>query len=193
MQNNQLPTFFSTKSALRKWFEKNHSSAKELLVGFYKVNSKKPSITWSESVDEAICFGWIDGVRKSIDDESYCIRFTPRKPGSIWSGINIKKVETLSKQGLMHPAGLDAFAKRKENKSRIYAYEKEPVSLPHDFLKKFMANKKAWKYFQSMAPSYQKSCIHWITSAKQDATKTKRLEELIRDSEAERKIKRLSY
>lgn len=193
MQNNQSPTFFSTKSDLRKWFKKNHQTAKELLVGFYKVGSKKPSITWSESVDEAICFGWIDGVRKSIDQESYCIRFTPRKPGSIWSAINIQKVETLSKQGLMHASGIAAFEKRQENKSRIYSYEKKPASLPEDFLKKFMANKKAWKYFQSMAPSYQKVCIHWVISAKQEATKTKRLEELIRDSEAERKIKPLSY
>ena len=190
---NQPPTFFSTKSEFRKWFEKNHSSAKELLVGFYKVNSKKPSITWSESVDEAICFGWIDGVRRSIDDESYSIRFTPRKPGSIWSAINIKKVETLSKQGLMHPSGLAAFAKRKENKSRIYSYEKEPASLPKDFLKKFKDNKKAWNFFQSMSPSYRNSCIHWIIDAKQDATKAKRLEEVIRDSEAGSKIKRLSY
>lgn len=174
-------------------FEKNHHSAKELLAGFYKVGTKKPCITWSESVDEASCFGWIDGVRKSIDEESYCIRFTPRKSGSIWSDINIKKVEILSKQGLMHSSGLGAFSRRQENKSRIYSYEKEPSSLPKDFLKQFKANKKAWKYFQSMAPTYQKSCIHWIIDAKQEATKLKRLEELIRDSEAERKIKRLSY
>jgi uncharacterized protein YdeI (YjbR/CyaY-like superfamily) len=193
IQNNLSPTFFATKSELRKWFEKNHQKAKELLVGFYKVGTKKPSITWSESVDEAICFGWIDGVRKSIDADSYCIRFTPRKPGSIWSAINIKKVEALSKQGLMQASGLEAFSKRQEHKSRIYSYEKESSSLPEDFLKKFKANKKAWNYFQSMAPSYQKTCIHWVTSAKQDATKTKRLEELIRDSGAERKIKLLSY
>lgn len=193
MQINHSPTFFSSKSALRKWFEKNHDKATELLVGFYKVTSKKPSISWSESVDEAICFGWIDGVRKSIDDESYCIRFTPRRPGSIWSAININKVEMLSKQGLMNVSGIEAFEKRQENKSRIYSYEKEPSSLPEDFLKKFKAHKKAWEFFQSMAPSYQKICIHWITGARQDATKIKRLEELIHDSEAGRKIKRLRY
>lgn len=122
-------------------FEKNHHSAKELLAGFYKVGTKKPCITWSESVDEASCFGWIDGVRKSIDEESYCIRFTPRKSGSIWSDINIKKVEILSKQGLMHSSGLGAFSRRQENKSRIYSYEKEPSSLPKDFLKQFKAKK----------------------------------------------------
>lgn len=163
------------------------------MVGFYKVKSGKQSITWSESVDEAICFGWIDGVRKSIDDQSYCIRFTPRKSKSIWSAVNIKKVEELSKQGLMHVSGLDAFAKREEKKSRIYSYEKEPSVLSDDSLKIFLSNKKAWKFFKSMAPSYQTTCIHRVMSAKQEITKSKRLEELINDSEAGRKIKRLNY
>lgn len=192
-ENKTAPTFFATKSELRKWFENNHETEKEFLVGFYKTGTKKQSISWSESVDEAICFGWIDGIRKSIDEESYCIRFSPRKPGSIWSDINIKKVETLSKQGLMKPSGLAAFSKRKEHKSRIYSYENEPSVLPDTFLKKFKANKKAWKYFQSMAPSYQKSCIHWITTAKQEATQIKRMEELIKDSENQTKIKLLNY
>ena len=188
-----MPTFFPTQSAFRKWLEKNHDKEKELLVGFYKVSCGKQSITWSESVDEAICFGWIDGVRKSIDEESYSIRFTPRKPTSIWSAINIKKVEELSQKGLMHPAGLAAFAKRKENKSRIYSYEKEAAVLRNDFMKKFKANKKAWKFFQSMAPSYQRTAIHLVMNAKQEITKIKRLDELIKDSEAERKIKSLNY
>ena len=165
----------------------------ELIVGFYKVSSNKPSITWSESVDQAICFGWIDGVRKSIDDESYCIRFTPRKPTSIWSAINIKKVEELSKKGLIHPAGIEAFKKRKENKSRIYSYEKEAVVLQKDFEKKFKANKKAWQFFNNMASSYTRTAIHWVMSAKREETKHKRLEELIKDSEQGRKIKRLNY
>jgi uncharacterized protein YdeI (YjbR/CyaY-like superfamily) len=193
MQNNQAPTFFATKSALRKWFEKNHSSAKELLIGFYKVSSKKQSITWSESVDEAICFGWIDGVRKSIDGETYCIRFTPRKPGSIWSAINIKKVEMLSKQGLMHPSGLEAFSKRKENKSRIYSYEKAPAILPKEFENIFKSNKKAWQFFKTMPPSYCRTAIHLVVSAKKEETRLRRLKELIAASENERKIKSLSY
>lgn len=193
MTEKTAPLFFPAQSSFRKWLEKNHDKAAELLVGFYKVNSGKPSMTWSGSVDEAICFGWIDGVRKSIDHESYCIRFTPRKPGSIWSAINIQKVETLSKQGLMHASGIAAFEKRQENKSRIYSYEKEPSTWPKDFFKKFTANKKAWKFFQTMPKSYQNQCIHWIITAKQDSTKIKRLEELIRDSEAERRIKRLRY
>lgn len=191
--DSMQPTFFSNSKDFRKWFEKNHEKSKELLVGFYKVTSGKKSITWRESVDEAICFGWIDGVRKSIDSESYCIRFTPRKPGSIWSAINIKKVEELTKKELMHPSGHSAFSKRKESKSRIYSYEKEPETLSPGFLKKFKANKNEWVFFQSMAPSYQRTCVHWIMTAKQEATKMKRLEELINDSTMERKIKRLNY
>lgn len=191
--DSMQPTFFSNSKDFRKWFEKNHQKAKELLVGFYKVTSGKKSITWPESVDEAICFGWIDGVRKSIDSESYFIRFTPRKPGSIWSAINIKKVEELTKKGLMYHAGHMAFSKRQEKKSAIYSYEKEPETLSPEFLKKLKANKKAWKYFQSMAPSYQRTCVHWIMTAKQEITKTKRLDELIKDSGLERKIKRLNY
>ncbi len=187
------PTFFSTQAAFRKWLEKNHEKTGELLVGFYKVNSGKPSMTWSESVDEAICFGWIDGIRRSIDEESYSIRFTPRKSTSIWSAINIKKVEELTKKKLMDPAGINAFSKRKEHKSRIYSYEKEAENLSDEFLGKFKLNKKAWTFFQSMAPSYQRTAIHWVMSAKQESTKIKRLTELINDSNAERKIKSLNY
>jgi uncharacterized protein YdeI (YjbR/CyaY-like superfamily) len=193
MNEKKAPKFFTTKSSFRNWLEKNHDKATELLVGFYKVNSGKQSITWSESVDEAICFGWIDGIRKSIDTESYCIRFTPRNPRSIWSAINIQKVENLSKQGLMHPAGIAAFQKRDEKKSAIYSYEKSPEKLSDDFSKKFKSNKKAWNFFQSMAPSYQRTAVHWVMNAKQESTKLKRLDELINDSEAKRKIKSLNY
>jgi uncharacterized protein YdeI (YjbR/CyaY-like superfamily) len=193
MEKLNRPTFFRTPASFRKWLEKNHDKAKELLVGFYKVSSGKQSMTWSKSVDEAICFGWIDGIRKSIDAESYSIRFTPRKPGSIWSAINIQKVETLSKQGLMHPSGMAVFEKREEKKSAIYSYEKAPEKLSGDFLKKFKSNKRAWKFFQSMAPSYRRTAIHWVMNAKQESTKSKRLNELINDSEAERKIKALNY
>lgn len=183
------PTYFPTPDSFRKWLSKNHLKEKELLVGFYKTKSGHQGITWSESVDEALCFGWIDGIRKSIDDKSYCIRFTPRKPNSIWSAINIRKAEELTKKKLMFPAGIEAFLRRTENKSRIYAYEKEAEILPDSFMKIFMVNKKAWKNFQSMAPWYQRTVIHWVISAKQEITKKKRLEELIKDSEAGRKIK----
>ena len=193
VKNLSEPVFFPTPLAFRNWLEKNYDKATELLVGFYKTGSGKASISWSESVDVAICFGWIDGIRKSIDDESYSIRFTPRKPKSIWSAVNIRKVEELTRQGLMHPAGLAAFSKREESKSRVYAYEKEATILSEDFLKQFTSNKKAWNYFKSMPPSYQKTAIHWVMDAKQEITKEKRLKELIEDSQAERKIKRLSY
>lgn len=178
------PTFFENSSQFRKWLIKNHDKESELLVGFYKVNSGKLNMTWPDSVDVALCFGWIDGVRKSIDDASYQIRFTKRKPNSIWSAVNIKKVEELNKKGLMQPPGLAAFEKRKEQKSKIYSYEKEATKFSDEFLKILKSHKKAWNYFNSLAPSYQKVSTHWVMSAKQDSTKTKRLNELIRDSEA---------
>ena len=187
------PVFFESQFEFRKWLERNHDTATELFVGFYKVNSGKQNMTWSQSVDQAICFGWIDGVRKSIDNDSYLIRFTPRKPNSIWSAVNIKKVEELTIQGLMAPSGLASFNLREAQRSKIYSYEKENVHLSDDFETKFKANHKAWTFFQSLPNSYQKPAIHWIMSAKQDAIRLKRLEELITDSEAGRKIKRLNY
>ena len=177
-----MPTFFTNQSDFRKWLQKNHKTKTELLVGFYKVASGKPSMTWPQSVDEALCFGWIDGVRKSIDKESYQIRFTQRKPTSIWSAINIKKVGELKKQGLMQPAGLASFEKRMESKSKIYSYEKDEAELSQDFKKQFKANKKAWDYFQALAPSYKTVSIHWVMRAKQEATRVKRLKKLIADS-----------
>jgi uncharacterized protein YdeI (YjbR/CyaY-like superfamily) len=179
-----IPTFFAKQSDFRKWLQKNHKRKTELLVGFYKVGSGKPSTTWSQSVDEALCFGWIDGVRKSIDKDRYQIRFTQRKSTSIWSAINIRKMEELTRQGLMKPAGLASFEKRTERKSKIYSYEKEEVALASDFKKQFKANKKAWDYFQSLAPSYRKVSAHWVMSAKQETTQIKRLNQLISDSAA---------
>ena len=158
------------------------------MVGFYKIGSGKPSLTWPQSVDEALCFGWIDGVRKSIDGESYCIRFTPRRANSIWSAVNIKKVAELTQQGLMQPAGLAAFGKRQESKSEIYAYEKQPAKLDDNFAKEFQASEKAWAFFQAQAPSYQKIAIHWVMSAKQEATRIRRLEKLITVSAARKRL-----
>ena len=150
-------------------------------------------MTWPQSVDEALCFGWIDGIRRSINEESYCIRFTPRKAGSTWSAVNIKKMELLTKAGLMRPAGLVAFAKRSAEKSAIYSYEKQPVKLDSNFEKQFKSNKKAWKYFHSLPPSYQRTAINWVMSAKQEATRIKRMQTLIEDSELQQKIKPLRY
>ena len=185
--------FFPTQKHLRKWFEKNHKKEKELFVGYYKVSSGKLSVTWSESVDEALCFGWIDGIRKSIDEESYCIRFTQRKPTSNWSAINIKKVEDLTKLGLMKPEGLKAFGYRKEGNSKIYAYENPKVEFDKSFEKTFKANKKAWAFYQTTTPTYRKVTTRWVMSAKQESTKLKRLNELINDCSLGKNIKAMSY
>ena len=182
------PTFFSSQEKFRAWLEKHYQTETELLVGFYKVNSKKPSMPWSESVDQALCFGWIDGIRKSINEESYSIRFTPRKKTSIWSAINIKKVEELTKAGLMTEEGLKAFDLRSEERSRIYSHEKEPSFLTHDFEEQFKANKAAWDYFNQQAPSYKKVIIHWIMSAKQEKTKISRLEKAINISSEQKRM-----
>jgi len=187
------PRFFPNPSVLRKWFEENHLTETELLIGFYKVGSGKASVTWGESVDEALCFGWIDGVRKSIDKGSYCIRFTNRKAGSIWSAINIRKVKELKQKGLMHPKGLAAFDKKKDHKSEIYAYENEALKLSTAFQKKFKANKTAWASFCSMPPSYQRTAIYRVMSAKQEDTRVRRLDALIHDSESGLRIKALRY
>ncbi|MCC9070432.1 YdeI/OmpD-associated family protein [Flavobacterium sp. F-65] len=179
-----IALFFENQSEFRKWLIINHQLETELLVGFHKINSNKPSMTWSQSVDQALCFGWIDGVRRSIDKDSYSIRFTPRKSTSIWSAINIQKIEDLTQQGLMQPAGLASFKLRKEDKSRIYTHEIAEVHFTEEFEKIFKANKKAWDYFQNLAPSYKKVSKNWVMSAKQEATRIKRLNELITDSEA---------
>jgi len=176
------PKFFPTPSAFRKWLAANHAKSTELVVGFYKKGSGKPSITWPESVDEALCFGWIDGVRNSIDEESYRIRFTPRKPSSVWSAVNIRNVERLIKEKRMQPAGLKAFEARKENRSGIYAYEQRSPELIEPYAGIFKQNKAAWKFFQAQPPYYRKTMNWWIVSAKQEGTRSKRLDKLIEES-----------
>jgi uncharacterized protein YdeI (YjbR/CyaY-like superfamily) len=186
------PIFFSSAADFRKWLDKHHTKEKEVLAGFYKTGSGKPSMTWSESVDQALCYGWIDGVRRSIDGERYCIRFTPRKENSNWSAINIKKITQLKKQGLMKPAGLSVFAKRKESRSRIYSYEKDPVTLAPEFEKAFKADEKAWTFFQKQPPSYRTPALNWVMSAKQEATRKRRFETLVNDSREGRRLKHLN-
>ena len=176
------PTFFKTQPDFRRWFEKHHDTSKELLVGFYKKSSGRASITWPESVDEALCFGWIDGIRRSIDDISYTIRFTPRKPTSTWSVINIRRAQELIDQGLMRPGGLRAFQLRKENKSGIYSYEQRSEKLPEPYEKEIKRNKTAWAFFQAQSPWYRKTVGWWVVSAKKEETRLKRLATLIEDS-----------
>lgn len=182
------PYFFRNPYEFRAWLEQNHRSVTELWVGYHRVETGKAGMTWPESVDQALCFGWIDGIRKKIDDERYCIRFTPRKPDSTWSRINISKVEEMTRQGLMFPAGLEAFNLRKENKSGIYSFENEIKDLPDEYAEIFKKNKSAWEFYSAQPPSYRKTMTHWILSAKQEATKIKRLEKLISESGAQRRI-----
>jgi uncharacterized protein YdeI (YjbR/CyaY-like superfamily) len=182
------PRFFATPAAFRQWFERNHDGTQELWVGFYKKGSGKPSITWPEAVDEALCFGWIDGVRKSIDEESYMIRFSPRKKRSAWSAVNIRRGKELIEMGRMTPAGLDAFEKRSEELSEIYSYERKNAVLPRKFEKQIRANKKAWAFFADQPASYRKAVTWWIISAKKEETQLKRLAKLIEDSENKRTV-----
>lgn len=174
------PHFFATPQAFRAWLEAHASTAAQVLVGFYKVDTGRPSMRWSESVDEALCFGWIDGVRKRIDDASYSIRFTPRKPTSIWSAINIAKFEQLQAQGRMTPAGAAAFAHRQAAKSAIYSYEQDSVAeLSAAELRAFRRNKTAWTYFEAAPPGYRKQMLHRIISAKRAETRAARLAKLV--------------
>jgi len=182
------PIFFSSQSEFRTWLEENNQKEKEILVGFYKVSSGKNTMTWSQSVDQALCFGWIDGIRKSVDDDSYCIRFTPRKPGSNWSKINIRKVEELTRQGLMKPEGIKAFGHRKEERSGIYSFEQSVRELPEACIRKFKTHKKAWDFFSSQPPSYRKLAAYWINSAKQETTRLSRLEKTIAESGEQKRL-----
>ncbi|ANY69533.1 bacteriocin-protection protein [Paenibacillus sp. BIHB 4019] len=176
--------FFESPAEWRSWLEQNHEQETMLWVGFRKKSSGKRSMSWPESVDEALCFGWIDGIRKSIDEESYKIRFTPRKKGSIWSAVNMQRVPELTAGGLMHPAGLAAYERRKEAKSAVYAYEQKPehIALAPAEEAAFREQEAAWSYFQKQRATYQKSALWWVISAKKEETRSKRLRTLIDDS-----------
>lgn len=175
--------FFRTPQDFRKWLERNHAKVKELWVGYYKKDSGKVSITWPESVDEALCYGWIDGIRKSIDDKSYMNRFTPRRPDSIWSDINTKRVAELKKQGRMTPAGLAAFSLRDPKRSGRYSFENVPASFDRELARNFQARKDAWKFFEKQPPSFRRKSVFWVMSAKQPETRARRLAKLIESCE----------
>lgn len=182
-------TFFATAADFRAWLEKHHESASELVVGFRKVGSGMASMTWSESVDEALCFGWIDGVRRRIDDTSYSIRFTPRRRGSNWSAVNLEKVKSLIAEGRMRPAGLRAYESRDEKKCEVYSFERErPAELERTELLVFRKNKPAWAYFQSTPPGYRKTILHWIVSAKRPETRSRRFAQLVQACSEQRRI-----
>jgi uncharacterized protein YdeI (YjbR/CyaY-like superfamily) len=185
--------YFSSPAEWRAWLERHHASANEVFVGYWKKATAKPSLTWSQAVDEALCFGWIDGVLRGVDDERHIQRFTPRKPTSNWSAINIAKVERLRAEGRMRPAGEAAFARRRDDRSAIYSYEqrRNPALEPEEEAA-FKADAAAWEYFMSRPPSYRKPALWWVISAKKPETRARRLQTLIADSAAGRPIKQLT-
>jgi uncharacterized protein YdeI (YjbR/CyaY-like superfamily) len=183
------PIFFASPAEFRAWLEAHHATETELMVGFYKKATGKPTMTWSESVDQALCFGWIDGVRRSLDEDRYVMRFTPRKLRSNWSKINIAKVAELTAQGLMMPAGRRAFEQREDARSGVYSFEQEqPQELPPEYVARFQGNPTAWDLFQQQPPGYRRTATHWVMSAKREETRLKRLATLIGDSANGRRI-----
>lgn len=186
-------TFFEVPEDFRAWLAENHASAAQLLVGFRKKGTGRPSITWPESVDEALCFGWIDGVRKGIDAESYTIRFTPRKKGSVWSAVNIARVRTLTELGRMQPAGLAAFEARREDRSGIYSHEQGDVEMPEPYLRLLRDNPTAWAYFEEQAASYRKAVNWWVAGAKKEETRRRRLDSLISYSARGERVPQFSW
>jgi uncharacterized protein YdeI (YjbR/CyaY-like superfamily) len=181
--------FFPDAPAFRRWLEAHATTASELRLAYYKVASGRPSLTWPESIDEALCFGWIDGVRRSIDAVSYEVRFTPRRPGSIWSAVNIDRVSALTAAGRMTPAGLAAFALRDEARSRVYSFErKQTPELNAEERARFRKDAAGWRYFEALPPGYRRTLLHWITSAKLPATRARRLERFITACRAGKRI-----
>ena len=187
------PRFFATPGRWRDWLERHHATAPELWVGFYKRDTGRPSITWPESVDQALCFGWIDGVRRRLDDERYVIRFTPRRKGSTWSNVNLARVKELTRLGVMRPAGTLAHASRAPAKTGVYSYEqRKKAKLPAELAVKLERNRKAWTFFQAQPPWYRQLTVWWIVSAKKEETRERRLATLIADSAAGRAIRQLA-
>jgi uncharacterized protein YdeI (YjbR/CyaY-like superfamily) len=183
MPPTNAPTFFATPARFRAWLARNGDKVAVLNVGFYKVGTGRPSITWPESVDEALCYGWIDGVRRRIDDDAYQVRFSPRRKGSVWSAINIGRAQELIAAGRMRPQGLRAYEQRVERRSRIYSYEAgRTAELTDEELRRFRRNKQAWRWFERQAPGHRRLMLHWIASAKQPETRARRLARLIESS-----------
>jgi uncharacterized protein YdeI (YjbR/CyaY-like superfamily) len=187
------PTFFANPDDFRAWLERHHASESELRVGFYKRGSGRAGITQKQAVDQALCFGWIDGRTNRIDDSAYMVRFTPRKPASIWSNVNVARVEELTRLGLMRPAGVAAFERRTAERSGVYSFERsEAAALEPEQEARFRANASAWEWFESQAPWYRRAALHWVVSAKRPETRERRLATLIEDSAGGRRIKTLT-
>jgi uncharacterized protein YdeI (YjbR/CyaY-like superfamily) len=185
------PIYFSSPQEFYDWLEEHHETETEVYVGYHKKATGKPSLTWSEAVDQALCFGWIDGRVNRVDDERHMQRFTPRRPGSNWSKINVEKVAKLQEAGLMRPAGLAAFERRTDDKTGVYSFERENGALPPEYEARLRANRAAAEYFDSRPPWYRRTAIHLVMSAKREETRERRLKQLIDDSAAGRDIKQL--
>jgi uncharacterized protein YdeI (YjbR/CyaY-like superfamily) len=187
------PTFFAKPDELRAWLERHHEDERELWVGVHKKGSGRPSITWPESVDQALCFGWIDGVRKRIDDESYVIRFTPRKATSTWSRVNLARVEELISAGLVRPAGVRAHERRTAERSGVYSFEQaDAPTLSEEQEARFRADSGAWEFFAAQPPGYRRAAVWWVVSAKREETRVRRLATLIADSGDGRRLAALT-
>ena len=181
--------YFDSPAAFGAWLEEHHATETEVLVGFWKAATGKPSLTWSESVDEALCHGWIDGIRRRVDDERFTIRFTPRKARSTWSLVNVRKVAELTAQGRMRPAGIAAFEARRKENTGVYSFERAADAVLDEAQEaRFRAEPQAWEWFTAQAPSYRKAALHWVTSAKRPETRERRLTLLITDSAAKQRI-----
>lgn len=191
MKSDLKPKFFKTDSDLHKWLKANHKKKDELIIGFYKVSSGKKGITPAEALDEMLCFGWIDGIRHKIDEESYQNRYTPRRANSIWSQVNIKKVKELIKQGRMQPAGMEAYNSITKKRINKYSFEQKEIKLEPEYEKTFKRDNKGWTFFQNQPPSYRKPALWWVVSAKQEETRRRRLDSLIKDSNEGLRIKEL--
>jgi uncharacterized protein YdeI (YjbR/CyaY-like superfamily) len=173
------PVFFASPLGFRAWLADHHASAAELLVGYFRTGSGRPSMSWPESVDEALCYGWIDGVRRAIDDERYSIRFTPRKARSIWSNVNLAKVDVLIAAGRMQPAGLAAWERRSPERSGLYSFEKASVAFDAPMLRRFEGDDSAWRFFQSQPAGYRKLATNWVISAARPETRERRFTSLL--------------
>jgi uncharacterized protein YdeI (YjbR/CyaY-like superfamily) len=182
------PVFFSSPEDLRAWFERHHDSADELWVGLWRAASGQAGISWSQAVDEALCFGWIDGVRRRVDDQRYTNRFTPRRARSNWSAVNVARVAELSAQGRMRPAGHATFERRAPEREGVYSYEKRPADLDGAYAEEFRSHEGAWRFYQSQPPSYRRSATWWVVSAKKEDTRARRLAQLIEDSTHGRRL-----
>lgn len=186
------PKYFRSPAEWRAWLERHHDSVTELWVGFHKVGTGKPTLTWPQSVDEALCYGWSDGNRKRVDGERYVIRFTPRKPTSTWSAVNIRRVAELEALGQMREAGRKAFAARREERSAVYSYERRPTAFGEPYAKAFQQHRAAWTFFEAQPAGYRRTAIAWVMSAKREETRRRRLVQLIDDSAHGRRLAQLT-